>query len=300
MIPSRDFFSQLHKLMHNLNLKPLLQIGQKVAAEVEVCLGFRKSNHPPVLVYQMGKVGSTSVSKSLKAAGLINYVFDIHFLSKDLIKYRNFYVESGIVPVPYHLDLGLSLRKRIIRGGCNEFKIISMVRDPIARQISDIFENLELICMEAKMPSVLFDAVEIYNFIEKKFADDSFFDYVFNWFDNELKKVFGIDVFAHPFNRESGWSLYRNGNTEALIIRLDDLSRVGENVITNFLGYESKRKIPILKANVRSQTQQSDAYQFVKDRLRLNKFFCEKIYASRFVRHFYSDDQVKKMSRQWI
>ena len=114
MIIKRDFFSILYQSLKNSKLKPLLGFGQKIAANGEVYLGLRSSDHEPILIYQMGKVGSTSVSSSLNAAGLANYVFDIHFLSEDLNKYRNFYIGSGIVPVPYHIELGLALRKRII------------------------------------------------------------------------------------------------------------------------------------------------------------------------------------------
>ena len=114
MILKRDFFSTFYKFLKNSKFKLLLGVSQKVAANWEVYLGLKSSNAFPVLIYQMGKVGSTSVSKSLNAAGLSNYVFDIHFLSGDLTKHKYLYINSGIVPVPYHIELGLALRRRII------------------------------------------------------------------------------------------------------------------------------------------------------------------------------------------
>jgi hypothetical protein len=90
MILKRDFFSIFYKVIKNSKIKPLLGLGQKLAAKGEVWLGLKRTEHPPVLIYQMGKVGSTSVSSSLNSAGLANYVFDIHFLSNDLIEYKKF------------------------------------------------------------------------------------------------------------------------------------------------------------------------------------------------------------------
>lgn len=298
MIFKRDFFSQLYQRLKNSCLKPLLGIAQRLAAEVEVYLGCRISSYPSVLVYQMGKVGSTTVSKSLNAAGLKNFIYDIHFLSDDLYKYHKLYNDSGIVPVPYHIDLGMALRKRIIRGSFNKFKIISMVRDPIGRQVSNIFENPDLLDTDIRNSDGLVDAVKILKFIEKKFAEDSFFDYVFNWFDKELKKVFDIDVFSQPFNRDAGWETYDNGKTEVLVIRLEDLSRIGEAVIQRFLGLHDR--VPLVKANVRSETREADAYQFIKNNLKIQRSLCEKIYDSRFVSHFYNDEQVAQMIKQWI
>lgn len=43
-------------------------------------LNFRKQ--PPVLIYQMGKVGSTSIYKTLKRARIRYPIFHIHWFSK--------------------------------------------------------------------------------------------------------------------------------------------------------------------------------------------------------------------------
>ena len=293
MILKRDYFSILYKFLKNSNLKPLLGLLQKLAAKGEVYLGLKRSDHPPILIYQMGKVGSTSVSSSLNAAGLKNYLFDIHFLSNDLNKYRKFFIDSGIVPVPYHIELGLALRKRIIRNSFGRFKIISMVRDPIGRQISDVFQNPEIMEMDIRNPDELIDKNKAMALIQDKFSDLKTFDYVFEWFDRELKSVFGIDVFAKPFNRDSGWTIYNGENADALVLRMEDLSAVGENVISEFLN--TPRKITLFESNVRSQTPEAKAYSYVKNNVKIDRKLCEKVYASQFVRHFYSDTQIEAM-----
>lgn len=58
MIIKRSFFSILYKSLKTSKLKPLLGLGQKLAANGEAYIGLKRSDHPPILVYQMGKVGS--------------------------------------------------------------------------------------------------------------------------------------------------------------------------------------------------------------------------------------------------
>jgi len=297
MIIKRDIFSTFYRLLKNSRLKPLLGFGQKLAAEAEAWSGLKKSVHPPILVYQMGKVGSTSVSDSLKAARLKNYVFDIHFLSNDLNQYKKFYIDSGIVPVPYHIELGLALRKRIIKNKFNKFKIISLVRDPIARQISDVFQNPEIMGMNIRGQVGLLDINKSITLIEDKFSDLKAFDYVFEWFDRELKSIFGIDVFSNPFNRDIGWTVYYGDKADLLIIRMEDLSLVGEAVISEFL--KTPLKISLLDSNVRSQTPEAMSYKYVKENMRIKREICKKVYNSQLVRHFYSEKHINELINRW-
>ena len=297
MIIRRYSFTGLYSLLKKSKLKALLGGGQKIAANGEVYLGLRRSERPPVLIYQMGKVGSTSVSSSLRAARVKNYLFDIHFLSKDLNQYKKFYIDSGIVPIPYHIDLGIALRKRIIRNHSDRFKIISMVRDPVGRQISDVFQNPEIMEMNIRNSDGLINKDKTVGFINEKFCDLKTFEYIFEWFNRELKSVFNIDVFSSPFNRDFGWKVYHGENADALVIRMEDLSVVGENVISEFL--DTPNKITLFQSNVRSQTPEAKAYNYVKNTVKVDKELCKEIYNSQFVRHFYTNPQIKAMTEKW-
>jgi len=56
---------------------------------------FRNFNtNPPILIYQMGKVGSTTILKSLKNAQIQNPVYHIHFLSSDGIRNAERYFKT--------------------------------------------------------------------------------------------------------------------------------------------------------------------------------------------------------------
>lgn len=270
---------------------------QRLNAEREAHLAFKAPSHPPILVYQMGKVGSSTVYKSLQEANLPNRVLFIHFLSDHLREYRKMHIDAGIFPVPYHLDLGLAVRKRIDTLSQIRCKIISLFRDPIAFEISNLFQNPDLLKADLKTESKVIDPFKAISFLEKGFHRPNVFRYVYNWFDNELKAIFDIDVFEHPFPTDTGWKVYRGTKAEALVLRMEDLSRIGSIVISEFLGLTES--IPLVHANVRSAKNEGKAYQLVKTKFKLSRAFCEEVYSSRFVRHFYSKAMVDEFIRKW-
>ena len=73
---------------------------------------------PPVLIYTMGKVGSTTVYSSLRKPLLFKRpLFQIHFLNEEtLTNLRNEYITKQL-PVPEHINTGFLLREHMINSG---------------------------------------------------------------------------------------------------------------------------------------------------------------------------------------
>lgn len=120
---------------------------------------------------------------------------------------------------------------------------------------------------------------------------------MYEWFNRELRTVFDIGVFAAPFPVETGHAVYSKGNVEALVIRLEDLSEKGPEAISNFLGLDEQ--LVLKQRNVRAQSVASEAYQRVKEEVSLSLPLCKKIYSSKFVKHFYSEDMTNKFTLHW-
>jgi hypothetical protein len=71
--------------------------------------------HPPILVYQMGKVGSTTVFESLKVAQLPFPTYQIHFLARESIaEVADLYLSRGH-SIPGHLRISKALRRKLDR-----------------------------------------------------------------------------------------------------------------------------------------------------------------------------------------
>jgi len=96
------------------------------------------SDSLPILVYQMGKVGSFSIYMSLKE---IRETHHVHYLRKDIMeRLEKMQTDRGF-PVPGHLITSKMVWKEYLDKDL-PLKIITLVRDPISRNMSAFFENL--------------------------------------------------------------------------------------------------------------------------------------------------------------
>ena len=133
--------------------------------------------------------------------------------------------------------------------------------------------------------------------MERKLREPDTFNYIYNWFNNELKTVFDIDVFEKPFPVKTGYEFYTKNNIQVLLIRLEDLTDTGATAISEFLNLDG----PLLlkKGNIRAENQESEAYEDVLKNLRVEPALCIEIYNSRFVRQFYDEDYIRKFISKW-
>lgn len=257
------------------------------------------SKNPVILVYQMGKVGSSTVFRSLKNAYLPNPVYQVHFLSHNGIRNaEEYHLRSEHSRVPHHIRISKALRNKIDKTRNVTWKIITLVRDPISRGISDFFENADLYSGGLSYGNGSVNNSHAIKFLQKKFMNfDESTDYICTWFDREIKAVFNVDVFAYPFNRSDGFSMIKEKNCEVMILRLEDLDLNFDNSIRKFLCLN--RPVKILKSNVGSHKEHSDEYRNVLEHITFPKSACKKIYSSRYARHFYSESMRNEFVQKW-
>ncbi len=281
----------------NKQTKVLRAAAYMIMAKLKVQHAFSRSSKPPILVYQMGKVGSGTIHKSLINNNISNSVLHLHFLNRYILKQSRGPKLYGIYPQPYHVYLGIATRKALNKHLNYPIKIISLVRDPIAIKISSIFQNPHIARMSISTSDGVIDPQKAIKYFESELKEPHTFDYISNWFDNELKTVFDIDVFASPFPTKTGYAIYSKGMVEALVIRLEDLSEKGPKVITDFLGLE--KQLDLKQSNVRSESKEANAYREVLDSISLSTPLCKEIYSSKFVNHFYNDTEINKFISRW-
>ncbi|RMF29402.1 MAG: hypothetical protein D6759_13910, partial [Chloroflexi bacterium] len=249
----------------------------------------------PLIVYQMGKVGSSTVVASLEALSLDSPIYHIHTLTWEGIRsgeriYRAIYGDSR--PPSFsrmkHLLASRHLRRQLDRGVRGpRWKVITLVRDPIARNISDFFQLIDW-----WLPHFLprYEAGEatieeaIATFLERYYHDEPL-----NWFDIELKASLGIDVFATPFPKSTGYQVYQGEGVDLLVLKLERLDECAPEAFRAFLGVE---RFELIRANVSSDKMYGDAYRAFVKAIRLPDSYIEQMYTSRYVRHFYSDEEI--------
>jgi hypothetical protein len=89
----------------------------------------------------VGKVGSSTIHKSLLDANFPNPILYPHYLTQDLTQYKAMFSEAGVTHLPYHLYLSHYVRGALEKQPDISCKVISLVRDPVALVISNLFEN---------------------------------------------------------------------------------------------------------------------------------------------------------------
>jgi len=96
----------------------------------------------PILIYQMGKVGSSTVYETLKLAGIKNSIYHIHYLSKRRIRNAiNTYNSLEYSLVPMHLRRSKILVEKIDIQN-EKIKVITLTREPVGRIMSEFFQNI--------------------------------------------------------------------------------------------------------------------------------------------------------------
>ena len=234
------------------------------------------------VVYQMGKVASTSTSKAIKSAGLPCY--HIHTLDRQrIIDHAKYHLDSDRSP-PKHLLTAMSKRNSLFLK-THECVYITLVRDPVARNLSAFFQNLDRITEKEraetdprKMLETFLRAYEHSEPIE--------------WFDREFKDQLGFDIFSSPFNIEKKYAYLDDFNT--IIFRTDCPDKVKSRVLSEVL----KRDVVVGQENVSAKKAYSQIYKAMQN-ISFPSEYLESMYSTKFSRHFWSPAELNDFRRFW-
>ena len=248
-----------------------------------------------IVVHSMGKVGSTSIEKTLKEMNLDIPIYHTHFLNHDRLESHIKRLKDRNSPILEHLKVSQHLTKELSTGPKNKkWKIVTLVRDPIARNISAFFENGDKYysnfleeCQSGK------SNVEL---LTQDFMRKYAHDIPLTWLDEEIKKVFGIDPFLENFPLEKGYYIMSKNNFELMIIKLENLNSCYITAFKEFL----EISIPKLNnQNIASKKKYATAYEKFKKSIVIPNSYIEKMYDSKFMKHFYSLEEIDLLTQKW-
>jgi hypothetical protein len=247
---------------------------------------------PPVLVYLMAKVGSSTITSALQnIEGL--HVFQVHMLNPDNLRLlRSKVRQKGLARFQMDMDIiGRALFEGIIRPGLKA-KIITLVREPISRNVSLYFQNLD----------VLWETADAHEHVELSRLLGEFhdrFDHYrsLNWFDTEFKPVLGVDVYEYEFPHDALHLRINTGRYDILIMRsdLEDASKA--KCIEDFVGVEGLSLAP---KNVSSRKPYAAAYRKFLDAVELREGYVGDMLDSKYTRHFFSPEEIASLRTKWL
>jgi len=253
--------------------------------------GFKISRKPIVLVYQMGKVGSTSIYRSLQAKYFRRFeLHHTHFLNADyaleLEMERQRYGWQ-----PFAVYDKTRILSRVLVKPKYPLNIITMVRDPISRNISAYFNNLHLVWGVS-------DAYEQKTLDElaQGFWERETHALPIEWLDREFRDILGMDVYAHPFPHDAGVQHLQHKNHNFLIMRLDLADEIKEKSVRQFLGIDH---FEITRANTAEAKAYASAYKRFLHEVEIPEWYIDQMLNSQFARHFFSEDERQQRMAYW-
>ncbi len=254
-----------------------------------------------VIIYQMGKVGSTTIHASLEQANLPFPIYKVHFLSDEGIKHgEEFHQKTLNIPwaTTPHIQTTHLLRQKIRSDEAIRWKIITLVREPISREISEFFQYLDSLYPELLDAEGNLEEKRALRILQTKFM---FYkpekNYTCSWFDMEMKPMFGLDIYDYPFDAQAGYTIINHENIDLLILRLEDLDHNLSKSVTQFLNLQTA--IEMVKSNVRREQQRGALYRKVMQDFTLRESICRKVYASKYATHFYSEAEIEQFIQKW-
>lgn len=260
----------------------------------------------PIIVHQMGKVGSKTVELSLQKAyknlGIEVSIYHTHALAgfeerRQSALRQEQLGERSAAGTFNALKYGENVRKKIDEDPNQHWDIISLVRDPIARNVGSFFYNLSeyMPGWREQYANKTLSLDEMQSVFLTMFPPLSGLDH---WFEEQMKAVpaFDIDVYKVPFPCEIGYKIYHGDfQADLLLIRLENLEQCAEHAMRDFLGLQN---FTIHNTNLGEEKEYAELYRaFKKKPLPIE--YVQRIYNMPLSRHFYTDAELRDFAKHW-
>lgn len=257
----------------------------------------------PILIYQMGRVGSTTIHDELQRQAVDARIFHVHYLTKELLKkeeeiHRRSWKKKKRVGSE-HVWQGQYLRRHLSRvDPARKWRVVTLVRDPVARNISDFFLmadrefDIDFASLSSSLtPDLVLD--ELANTFLERFERH---DFPLTWFEVEFRPALGIDVYATPFSFEQGYQMYENGSFKVLLLRLEDFRDRAESPLREFLGLDA---LSLRVMNTAAEKPYAAVYKQFIENVKLPSAYLSRMYDSRYARHFYTPAEIDIFWTRW-
>ena len=266
----------------------------------------------PILVLQMGKVGSKSVMSGLVSLDLGRPIYHAHFLSHERTaeteKRRRRFFRTERHSYLMRPWLNQFLRRTFDKQHDDKvWRIVTLTREPVGRNISAFFENLDVVARDTEGefeisshyyridPTIV--SVDDVDSLSKLFFDRATHDSPLEFFDREIRDIFGIDVLQQGFPVDKGYGIYRAARAELLVLRLESLADCAGVAFKEFLGIDGFRPI---NRNIGADKVYAPLYDAFKRHAVIDSDYANVLYDSDYMRTFYSDEEIQAAKAQWL
>jgi len=263
--------------------------GRSYGVSKRIALARMRGNDSPVVVFSMGKTGSTAIAHAVQdATG--RRVFQVFRLVGDrLAEAEARYRATAQPPFPGALHLWESeyLLRRPPTAE-SPWTVITTVREPIAQAVSAFFHG-------GGRRGVLAAGASTDDLAQTLLAEE-WIRAPLRWFDREFAPALGIDVFGRPFDPDLGHAVITTPSARVLLLRQESLG-IAPSALSGFLG--RPEPLPIPARNEAAGKEYAAQYRQFLAAVRLPDPVLDQAYSSRYARHFYADSELERFRQRW-
>ncbi|MFK5920723.1 MAG: putative capsular polysaccharide synthesis family protein [Verrucomicrobiota bacterium] len=193
-----------------------------------------------------------------------------------------------------HLGRAVETQEIINQLGQKNITFLAGVREPIALALSLFFEQ----GVNYGGSQLDLSVDEIQNAIESP-AGIWWFDIcrLDRWFDEDLLAASEHNVLSKPFPKEIGYKTFRGGKGDLSVYRLENFDSILE-ALGDVLEI-SESLLELKKANIAEDKNYAEKYREVLSDISFSDSFIEKIYQSRYAKHFYTSSERESYKSRW-
>jgi hypothetical protein len=250
----------------------------------------------PTFVYQMGKVGSSTVVRTLERLREPSPVVHVHSLNSSKVREDVEALRESLGYLREHVITSLTLVRKQLDWRRFPCKVITLTREPVGRAVSFAFQDWKRQLPEVSSLDEL-RSEQMVELVMEKLKPGSPHANPKKWFEGELKSVFGVNVLTTPYDFEQGYVVIRSGPVDVLVIRMEDLNRSLQAGLAELYDLDHQ-DIRMRNANVGSAKKYADLLSQVKEQLTLPPSVSERVFTTDYAMHFYGPD-LDRLRDKW-
>lgn len=234
-----------------------------------------------VILYQMGKVGSSTLKESLSKKNInALHIHRYYFCNNE----KPIRLRRLIHKIKSNLIFNSIIKRE-------KAKIITFYRNPLDRNISSFFQNLDIYFSKREFKNLS------YKQLEEKFNNASkLFETPTTWFDVEFNKRLEVDIFNYPINKDKGYTIFSKGNIDFFVCTTENINNL-EKEFGQFLGITNFK---LINKNIGSKKWYYKLYKEFKENYTPPSEMLNKLYNSKTIHHFYTDEEIKVFKDKYM
>ena len=269
-------------------------VGQSYTASKQLALWRMRRTEPPLVVFSMGKTGSTAIARAIHdATG--DPVFQVFRLEPERLAQAEQRYRAAQPPAPYpgarHLWESAYLLRRPPRDDA-PWTVVTTVREPVGQAVSAFFHGRA----RRAEPDDSGDSGRGVDRLVDELVAGRWTRPPVRWFDREFAPVLGVDVYGYPFDPATGSAVIETPAVRVLLLRQENLA-TAPAALARFLGRPDP--VPVPPRNEASTKGYGRRYAEFVASARLPDELLEAAYGSRYARHFYADSEREAFRRRW-